>query len=477
MTKEIQNPVIVWFRQDLRLQDNDALNAAIETGKPIIPLYIKEDESRIHWKMGSSGCFWLHYSLLDLESQFKKLNLKLIIRQGNPMEVLLKLIKETSADALFWNRCYEPASIKRDAEIKATLKSQNMNIQSFNASLLFEPWEISNKQGKPFKVFTPFWNTCLKFEIKKPISLSKKQLEPYSHPIHSDSIESLRLLSRKLEKFWNPGALHVEKMLNDFLEDGITHYEEMRDRPDLNGVSHLSPYLHFGNISSRMIWDVVKTKFNQSNAGVTCFLKQLGWREFGYHLLYHFPKTESQPLHQQYMDFPWKNDEIKLKAWQEGMTGYPLVDAGMRELKATGWMHNRVRMVVGSFLVKDLLIAWQLGSKWFYEELVDADLANNTLGWQWVSGCGADAAPYFRIFNPTTQAEKFDPDGVYIKKWVPELSNLGTKWIHKPFLAPSDVLKSADIELGDTYPKPIVDHAKARILALEALKQIKGQLE
>lgn len=474
--KKLQ-PVIVWFRQDLRVQDNDALNAAIKTNLPIIPLYIKEDDEHLKWGMGAASSWWLHYSLINLSQELKKIGLNFIIRKGICKNVLEELVKETSAGTLFWNRCYEPASIKRDSEIKADFQSHGFTVQSFNANLLFEPWDVCNKQKKPFQVFTPFWKTCLQSEIKFPSYLTPNvSYKSYSNKIHSESVDSLKLLPEihwdaGFKKYWKPGSTSAEKVLIEFLEEDILHYKEARDRPDLKGVSHLSPYLHFGEISPRMIWQHVKLKFD-SEPKVECYLRQLGWREFAHHLLYHFPHTTSLPLRKEFMNFPWKNDADQLKAWQKGMTGYPLVDAGMRELWATGWMHNRVRMVVGSFLVKDLLIAWQFGAEWFFDTLLDADLANNTLGWQWVAGCGADAAPYFRIFNPTTQAEKFDPDGFYIRKWVPELKLLPTKWIHKPFDAPANVLEDAGVELGKTYPKPIVDHAKARNLALDALKNM-----
>jgi deoxyribodipyrimidine photo-lyase len=469
-----KKPVIVWFRQDLRVQDNDALNAAITSNLPIIPLYIKEEDSEQKWKMGAASSWWLHYSLINLTQELKKIGLKLIIRKGVCKNILKNILEETSAGTLFWNRCYEPASIKRDSEIKLEISEEGVKVKSFNANLLFEPWDIQNKQNKPFQVFTPFWKSCLQNQIKAPAYLKEKIYNSYVHKLHTETIDDLKLLpiitwDAGFKTYWKPGSTHAEIILNDFLKEDVLHYKEKRDRPDIKGVSFLSPYLHFGEISPRMIWQQVTNRF-QSDPQVEPYLRQLGWREFAHHLLYHFPETENMPLRKDFLNFPWKNDTNQLKAWQTGMTGYPLVDAGMRQLWQTGWMHNRVRMVVGSFLVKDLLIDWQLGASWFFDTLVDADLANNTLGWQWVAGCGADAAPYFRIFNPTTQAEKFDPDGTYIRKWVPELSSLPTNWIHKPFSAPENVLRSAGVDLGTTYPRPIVDHAKARDLALEALK-------
>lgn len=448
-----QHPVIVWFRQDLRVLDNAALNAAIETGQTIIPLYIDEEDR------GTNSYTWLQGTLFALSNELKKMSLNLIIRKGKPFDVLSKLIAETHADKLYWNRCYEPKRIKADSFIKAELSSKQFAVQSFKGNLFFEPWEISTKLGKPFQVFTPFYNACLKSEIKKSEPLPDLKIHGYNKKIATDDvIESKQPRGKDI--------------LNHFLQSNILLYDQIRDRPDLNQVSHLSPFLHFGELSPIMVYEAALALNKNDNAGVQCFIKQLFWREFGYHLLYHFPKTVNEPLNKKFDNFPWKNDRDELKAWEMGMTGYPLVDAGMRQLLATGWMHNRVRMVVGSFLVKDLLIPWQLGAAWFMEKLNDADLANNTLGWQWVAGCGADAAPFFRIFNPTTQAERFDPEGLYIKKWVPELKNLNSKWIHKPFMAPLDVLRAAGIELGKTYPVPMVDHDVARKEALVILKNL-----
>lgn len=467
---------LVWFRQDLRLIDNEALNTAIERRVPIFALYIEDEDKDNQWKIGAASRWWLHYSLISLQEALQKIGINLIFKKGNTLTVLLEIIEETKADAIFWNRRYEPYHISQDSKIKQELQEKNLLVKSFNASLLFEPWDISNKQGKPFQVFTPFWKNCLLHEIKKPKSLSKKEIVPF-HYSKGEQLKDLKLLPKiewdhGFKTFWKPGVSYAEKWLDNFLKKNILSYIEARDFPSMEGTSFLSPYLHFGELSPRMIFQKVTAAYGE-NEKTFAFLRQIGWREFAYHLLYHFPKTTNEPLRKEFIHFPWKNDPIQLKKWQQGMTGYPLIDAGMRQLWKMGWMHNRVRMVVGSFLVKDLLISWEEGAKWFFDTLVDADLANNTLGWQWVGGCGADAAPYFRIFNPTLQSEKFDSEGNYIKKWVPELANLPVKWIHKPFLASEDVLREAGIELGKTYPKPIVDHDKARILALNSLKEIK----
>lgn len=467
---------LVWFRQDLRTEDNPALTAALALGKPVLPIFIWAPEEEGAWAPGGASRWWLHQSLTHLQKELKALGLSLTIRQGNSLKILHSLAKEVKAEALFWNRRYEPASLKRDGAVKAELQQAGLKVQSFNAHLLFEPWTISNKQGKPYQVFTPFWKQCLsekEVEVPLPFPSAGRGLQVFSLPL-----DELKLLphipwDEGIRQQWKPGAAEAKVRLDTFIKKGISSYSEARDRPDLPGVSHLSPYLHFGELSPRMIWQVVQSNCKQNLQQVEPFLRQLGWREFAYHLLYHFPKTPEKPLHSEFETFPWHKNEAALKAWQKGETGYPLVDAGMRELWTTGWMHNRVRMVVGSFLVKDLLLPWLEGARWFWDTLVDADLANNTLGWQWVAGCGADAAPYYRIFNPTTQGEKFDPDGTYVRKWVPELSSLPSQWIHCPSAAPPLILQSSGLQLGKSYPYPIVDHAAARETALKALTSIR----
>jgi deoxyribodipyrimidine photo-lyase len=471
---------IVWFRQDLRLGDNLALKAAIDKGGKIIPIFIWSKQETTEISLGGASKWWLHQSLISLSSSLEALGSKLIVRQGKPLDVLQELIKETSAKAVFWNRTYEPSNIERDKEIKKTLQEQGLLVESFNASLLFEPWTILNSSKKAFQVFTPFWKFCLDKAISLPVSTPKALSIPETWPA-SDSLVDLGLEPKinwasGFVKEWYVGENAAIKVLNDFLQSRVFNYQENRDRPDLIGISRLSPYLHFGEISPRQIWHSVKllnVKTQEEQKNVDGYLRQLGWREFAYHLLFHFPNTVSQPLREKYSKFPWLNEGKDLSSWQKGKTGYPIVDAGMRQLWKTGWMHNRVRMIVASFLVKDLLVDWKLGERWFWDTLVDADLANNILGWQWVAGCGADAAPYFRIFNPITQAEKFDPQGNYIRTWVPEIKSLPLPWIYKPWQAPKDILEKAGVELGKNYPFPIVDHALARDRALEALDATK----
>lgn len=468
---------IVLLSQHLRVEDNPALLTACKRGGTL-PVFIYSPEDEGKWPPGSASRWWLHHSLLDLEKSLKKLGLPLIIRQGSTLAVLQDLIQKSSANAVYWNRRYEPSAIALDEKLRKTLFTLGIETQTFRGTLLFEPWSIANKQGKPFQVFTPFWKSCLSLPIPEQPLPSPKYTEKQTLKINSESIESLSLLPKihwdeGLKSSWTPGSSHAKHFLKSFLNQGIVHYPTDRDRPDIEGVSKLSPYLHFGEITPRMIWHEVLKKFPSETPFRDCYLRQLGWREFAHHLLFHFPSTPEAPLRNDFANFPWNRNENALNAWKKGLTGYPIVDAGMRQLWQTGWMHNRVRMIVGSFLVKDLLLSWSEGARWFWDTLVDADLANNTLGWQWVGGCGADAAPYFRIFNPMTQGEKFDPKGDYVRKWIPELSQLPNKWIHRPWETPEALLEESGIVLGKTYPHPIVDHAAARLKALEAFASIR----
>ena len=471
---------ILWYRQDLRIDDHPALLAASNFGE-VLPVYIYNEDEEGEWPHGSATKWWLHHSLKSLALNLKKIHLPLIIRKGDTLPVLQDIIRETNAQAVYWSRRYEPASLARDAEVKKALINKGIDAQSFNSALLYEPWTIANKQGKPYQVFTPFWKECqTRGEPQLPISIPSTLSRP-SHSPHSLTIEELKLLPKiswdaGLNEEWVPGMDGAHQRLKEFIPHADKYLAE-RDLPAVEGISRLSPHLHFGEISPRTIWKAVSDAYKGKTDKVECYLRQLGWREFAHHLLFHFPETPLDPLRKDYRAFPWKNPGKELKAWQRGLTGYPFVDAGMRQLWHTGWMHNRVRMVVGSFLVKDLLVNWLEGAKWFWDTLVDADLANNTLGWQWVGGCGADAAPYFRIFNPVTQGEKFDPEGDYVRRWVPELSRLPNKWLHRPWEAPPLLLKEAGIVLGKDYPFPIVDHNKAREEALAALAKVTKQTD
>jgi deoxyribodipyrimidine photo-lyase len=446
---------ILWLRHDLRLDDNPALIAAAARGA-VVPAFIWAPEEEAPWEPGAASRWWLHQSLEKLSAAFAKAGAPLLIRRGPSLEALRKLVKETGATHVAWNRRYEPAVITRDTGIKKALAADGLDVESFNGALLYEPMHVATKEGKPYQVFSPFWRALLgRDEPAEPAAAPKKLKAAEKQP-KSVSIESLGLLptidwAGTMRKTWSPGEAGAEKRLERFVERGVTDYHRERDRPDHEGTSALSPHLHFGEVSPRRAWHAVRAAAGgkpvaKLTGGAEAYLRELGWREFASHLLYHFPHTANAPLRADYARFPWAKDPVGLRAWQRGRTGFPIVDAGMRQLWATGWMHNRVRMIVASFLVKDLRITWLEGARWFWDTLVDADLAANTLGWQWAAGCGADAAPYFRIFNPTSQAEKFDPDEAYVKRW-------------------------AGVDAAD-YPEPIVDHAEARKLALEALKVV-----
>jgi deoxyribodipyrimidine photo-lyase len=469
-------PTIVWFRQDLRLEDQPALHAAILKGDPIIPLFIWAPAEEGEWAPGGASRWWLNGSLSSLQKELYDLGSTLILRQDSSLEAILSIIKQSGADAVFWNRRYEPHLIERDLWIEHELRRRCIDVQIYNGLLLFNPWKILNKQNKPYQVFTSFWKFCCReAEPQKPFRKPSAIIPNKGH-IDSEKLEQFQLLPKipwdeGLREKWQPGEPSGKQLLKVALQHIVGHYDQDRNELAKKGTSELSPYLHHGEISPRRIWWAIRQQF-ASQEGAEAFLRQLGWREFAYYLLYHFPHTPQEALHSKFASIQWHSNEQALSAWQNGLTGYPIVDAGMRQLWRTGWMHNRVRLIVGSFLVKDLLIDWQEGARWFWDTLVDADLANNTLGWQWVAGCGADAAPYFRIFNPVSQGRKFDKTGEYVRRWVPEIRALPDAWIHCPWEAPAEILHQAGIELGKSYPKPIVDHDQARKEALKHVRKV-----
>jgi len=477
--KRDEPPSLVWFRLDLRLADNPALIAAVSRGAPVVPVFIWAPEEEGPWSPGAASRWWLHHSLLALEAELRAAGSRLVIRRGPSLETLRQLIQETGAKALFWNRRYEPAITARDGRLEQACKSQGLPVQTFDAALLHEPWTVRNQSAKPYRVFTAFWRQCLRQpEPPQPLPAPPHIPPPRRWPRTCGVLE-LGLLpspdwAKGLRDTWRPGTLGANMKLDRFLSQAFAGYEDGRNRPSWAGTSRLSPHLHFGEISAPHIWHAIKQNSSRSRDWRhSQFLTELGWREFAHHLLWHFPRTDHQPLRPEFARFSWRRNPVWVRAWQQGRTGYPFVDAGMRELWTTGWMHNRVRMVVASFLVKDLLVSWQEGARWFWDTLVDADLAQNTLGWQWTAGCGADAAPFFRVFNPAAQGEKFDPRGEYVRRWLPELAALPDEWIHRPHEAPEEVLVRTGIQLGKTYPTPIINHAIAREVALEAYRKIR----
>jgi deoxyribodipyrimidine photo-lyase len=480
--QDSQRPTIVWFRNDLRLKDHPALLAACAQRAPVVPVFLWSQEGEQQWSPGAASRWWLHQSLTALGNELARRGSRLIVRRGPILKALQSLVAEMQVSAVFWNRCFEPGALKRDAAVETALAGQGIEGRSFPGNLLHEPSEVKTQYGGPYQVFTPFWNACRQLPPPPrprpaPGGIAAPSRWPGSIPIEELELEPAIDWAVGLRKTWKPGSAGAEEGLAEFLTDAVSMYPEHRDRPDLRGSSRLSPHLHFGEISVRKVWHAVheaaRKRGGKAQSDAVSFLRQLGWRDFARHLLFHFPHTVDQPLRPEFERFPWRADSRMLRAWQRGKTGFPIVDAGMRELWTTGWMHNRVRMIAASFLVKDLLIPWQQGAEWFWDTLVDADLANNTLGWQWTAGCGADAAPFFRIFNPVLQGKKFDPQGGYVRRWIPEIAGLPDRWIHEPGKAPAAVLKEAGVKLGRNYPAPIVDHDEARRQALAAYRGIK----
>jgi deoxyribodipyrimidine photo-lyase len=449
-------PSIVWLRRDLRTADNPALIEAAARG-PVVPLFIWAAQEEAPWQPGAASRVWLHRSLESLMAELAALGAPLVLRRGPSLQTLLEVAREARATCVFWNRCYEPALVARDTDIKRRLDEQGLHAESFNAALLHEPPRISNKQGKPFRVFTPFYRHCVAQGTPAPPREAPPRLRAATAMVTSLPLSALGLRpaldwDSGILASWTPGSSGADAELDGFADAAVLDYGSERDRPDRSGVSRLSPHLHHGELSPRQVWHRIATTWHASAASrerAEPFLRQLYWREFAHHLLYHFPDTPQEPLQAKFTAFPWRKPGPELDAWQRGETGYPLVDAGMRELWHTGWMHNRVRMNVSSFLVKHLLIHWREGARWFWDTLVDADLANNTMGWQWCAGSGADAAPYFRIFNPTLQGERYDPDGQYVRRWIPELAGLPDRHIHKPWQAPAAMLSRAGVTVPE----------------------------
>jgi deoxyribodipyrimidine photo-lyase len=463
---------LLWFRLDLRLADNPALLAALDRGGPVIPVFIWSPEEEGQWQPGSASRWWLHQSLCRLDESLRERGSRLIVSRGPALDALRRLLDETGATAVYWNRRYEPAVVARDSDLKTALRRDGRRVESFNGSLLFEPWAVCTQQDGPYRVFSPFWKACLARPQPEPPGPAPPEITgpggwPGTLRLDELGLEPSVDWAGGLSSNWRPGEAGAVDELSRSL--GVLEgYPAKRDRPDVVGTSRLSPHLHFGEVSARQIWSAVGEIRQGGQATAQSFLRELGWREFAHHLLWHFPHTPEQPLREKFADFPWRSDAERLRRWQQGRTGYPIVDAGMRQLWQTGWMHNRVRMITASFLVKHLLISWQEGASWFWDTLVDADLANNTLGWQWTAGCGADAAPYFRVFNPVSQGERFDPHGDYVRRWVPQLGELPAAWIHKPWEAPAHVPAAAGVALGKDYPRPVVTHREARARALGA---------
>lgn len=476
-------PIVVWFRQDLRLTDHRALSAAVATGAPVTLVYVLDDVSPGIWKMGGASRWWLYHSLASLSAGLEALGARLVLRQGAAAEVIAALAADIGATAVYCTRSYEPWAAKVEVALKTNLTQQGIELKRFAGALLREPEEIRTQAGEPFKVYTPFWRALsAKGPPASPLPAPTKVMAA-AKKVVSDRLADWRLLPAKpdwasgMREHWQPGEAGAQQRLRRFLDGALKTYTEDRNRPDVEGTSRLSPHLHFGEVSPHQCWHggiAAAEQQRGADKGLETFCKELVWREFAHQLLVHWPTLPEQPFRPEFASFPWAKNMPALTAWQRGQTGYPIVDAGMRELWHTGYMHNRVRMIVASFLIKHLLIPWQEGEAWFWDTLVDADLANNAASWQWVAGSGADAAPYFRIFAPVTQGEKFDPNAAYVRRWVPEIARLPDAVIHSPWTAPVAILKTAGVVLGETYPQPIVDHAAARQRALAGYEKVKA---
>ena len=477
---------LLWFRDDLRLADNPALISALAHG-PTLCLYIL-DEGGDRRPLGGAASWWLSHSLAALSADIETRGGELILMRGDPATLVPAIVEAAGIDHVAWNRRYEAATIALDKGLKETLGAAGVTVESFNAALLNEPWQVKGKSGDWMKVFTPYWRAARALGEPAAPKPAPKTIAPLALPKgsakHALSLADLALKPTKpdwaggMRAEWTPGEAGARERLTDFIGGALKGYADGRNRPDYRSTSKLSPHLRFGEIGPRQIWHATHAALASGEAAATesdaeKFLSEVGWREFAYHLLFYNPGLATENYNRRFDDFPWKPNAKALKAWQRGLTGYPIVDAGLRELWTTGWMHNRVRMIVASFLIKHLLIDWREGESWFWDTLVDADPANNAASWQWVAGSGADAAPYYRIFNPVTQGGKFDPKGDYVRRWCPELAKLDDALIHEPWAASAPELRDAGIVLGQTYPKPLIGLDVGRQRALDALATLK----
>lgn len=475
-------PIIVWHRHDLRLNDNPALHHALKRDVPVVPVYIVPEEDAGDWPMGGAHAWWLHHALEAFGASLAERQSRLVLRKGSCAKEIQDLVRDTGAGAVYWNTMIEPHERERDRGIEKDLHASGVEVVPYDGQILHDPNEVSTNKGDPYKVYTPFRKN-LDEHLNVPLPLEapafKESHRPSSWPAGLP-LDALGLLPEfdwagGLRESWTPGEAHALERLDAFIDDALAGYGERRDYPGVDGTSRMSPHLHFGEISPATIWHRVKDYVSKQDRGIdpTPYLNELVWRDFSYHILYHFPGTTNANLKDAFDDFPWTEDQDALERWQRGETGYPIVDAGMRQLWHTGWMHNRVRMVVASFLTKHLLIHWRQGARWFWDTLVDGNLASNTMGWQWAAGSGADAQPFFRIFNPITQGEKYDPEGAYIHRWIPELEGVSGKALYAPWTLPAAEQAKAGARIGATYPAPIVVHKEARERALDAYDRMR----
>lgn len=465
---------LFWFTNDLRVNDNPGLAAAGRDYDHVLPLYVLDASDP--WAPGGASRWWLHNSLTSLQQAIAAQGGRLLLRRGPLVNTVIQLVERAGVQAVYFSRAYEPWLATAQQTLFERLEAKGIHCKRFGSRLLLEPEQVLNKQGKPFQVFTPFYKEVLKTcSFSRPAGTAEpKWLKPDG--LETEDIKAWQLLPRQPDwaapftELWQPGEAGARATLAACVEDVIERYDKGRDFPAQECTSRLSPALHFGELSPRQVWHAVESQSTVAYEAYQPLLRQLIWREFSHYLLHHWPHMPEKPFKQKFTNFPWDKNPAGLSAWQTGQTGYPIVDAGMRELWQTGWMHNRVRMITASFLTKHLRVHWLTGAQWFWDTLLDADLANNSAGWQWVAGSGADAAPYFRIFNPTLQGEKFDKRGEYVRRWVPELAQLPNKYIHTPWLAPPALQQSAGVQIGRDYPAPIVNHQQAREQALHAYR-------
>ncbi len=466
--------MLVWFRHDLRLADHAALAAAAARGRPVAACFVFDE--RVPY--GGAGRWWLHGSLQRLGGALARRGGRLLLRRGETSRALAALAAELGADEIHCSKSYDPAGIAAEARARAALDRAEVKLFTHAGALLFEPELLCTRSGEPYKIFTPFWKACLEAPAPAPPRSPPKRFEWLASSTPGDVLEDWRLRpnapnwAADFPTYWEPGEDGARRRLDEFLSTALERYAHDRDRTDCDGSSRLSPHLRFGELSPRSTFATVRAA---GGAGADAYLRELGWREFAQHTLWHWPDLAAESMRAEFRRFPWREDAAALARWQQGRTGYPFIDAGMRQLWRTGWLHNRARMAVASFLTKDLLVDWRRGAAWFEDTLVDADPANNALNWQWVAGSGVDAAPYFRVFNPTLQGRKFDMEGRYVRRWVPELSRLSHRYIHSPESAPQNVLEAAGVVLDDDYPRPLIEHAAARKRALEAFASVSGR--
>ena len=475
---------LVWYRRSLRLRDHPALVDAAEHG-PVVPVFVWAPDEEGDWPPGGAAQWWLHHALQDLDARLREHGSRLIVRTGPTADALRDVAEATGATRVVWNRRYEPPLAERDAAVQTTLEEQGLETRLFESQILHDPEAVETTSGGPYHVYTPFWKKVQKENLLRTgPPLEVPDLEPPDTWPAAESLDALNLLPELrgerdwaggLRDTWTPTIDAAHDRLDYMLEHILGDYGTARDRPDKDGTSRLSPYLHHGQLSPNQVWHRVATWADDTGRhdDAEPFLREIVFREFSYHWLYHYPSTPTETYRDKFRDFPWRDDAEALSRWKRGQTGYPIVDAGMRQLYETGWMHNRVRMIVASFLTKDLMLHWRHGARWFWDTLVDADLADNTFNWQWTAGCGADAQPFFRIFNPVSQSERHDPDGDYIRRYVPELADLPDDAIHAPWEESDARLRALGVTLGETYPRPIVDHSQAREEALAAYEQVK----